>query len=162
MTEASTNHTLAAQLIQGCKDMGYSIAVAESLTGGWLASSIVDIPGASTVFRGGALTYQTQTKASVLGVSVEELEQTGPYTDSVARQMAEGVLKLYSADMAIATSGVAGPGDDGGHPAGEVHICVLTPTKQILRTVNIEGDRATVRAQSVILALAAANTALED
>ena len=64
--------------------------------------------------------------------------------------------------MAIATSGVAGPGDDGGHPAGEVHICVLTPTKQILRTVNIEGDRATVRAQSVILALAAANTALED
>ncbi|MDK6471506.1 CinA family protein, partial [Streptococcus agalactiae] len=118
MTEASTNHTLAAQLIQGCKDMGYSIAVAESLTGGWLASSIVDIPGASTVFRGGALTYQTQTKASVLGVSAEELEQTGPYTDSVARQMAEGVLKLYSADMAIATSGVAGPGDDGGHPAG--------------------------------------------
>ena len=162
MSESSTNHSLAAQLIERCKEAGYTVAVAESLTGGWLGSSIVDIPGASAVFRGGALTYQVDTKASVLGVDSDELAATGPYTDSVAKQMAEWASKLFQADVAIATSGVAGPGPDGDHPSGEVHICVLTPTAQVVRTVNIHGDRSTVRAQSVILALAAANTALEN
>ncbi|WFN91151.1 CinA family protein [Arcanobacterium wilhelmae] len=115
---------LARLLVERHRERSASIAVAESLTGGALASAIVDVPGASVVFRGGAVTYATETKVSVLGVSEERLALTGPVDGVVAEQMAAGAARLFRAEFGIATTGVAGPGPNDGFPAGTVWIGV--------------------------------------
>lgn len=114
--------TLADEFVSLLRSVPTSVAVAESLTGGALASAIVDVVGASAVFRGGAVTYATDSKASVLGVSEERLALTGPVDGVVAEQMAHGVAHLFSAEFALSTTGVAGPGPNDGFPAGTVWI----------------------------------------
>lgn len=132
-----------------------TVAVAESLTGGLLAAAFVQVPGASQVFRGGVCTYATQTKHSVLGVSAEQLALTGPVAPEVAQQMAVGVRRLMGANFGLATTGVAGPGPSGGHPAGTVFIACTWADDARVVPLALSGDREQVRAGTVanILAL---------
>jgi nicotinamide-nucleotide amidase len=103
---------------------GKTLAVAESLTGGLVMATLTDVPGVSEVLRGGAVVYATDTKASELGVDAGLLAERGPVDPEVALAMARGVRVLWSADLGLATTGVAGPDPQGGHPVGEVYVAV--------------------------------------
>ena len=150
-----------AALVGELAARGLSIATAESLTGGALVARLVDIPGASRVVRGGVCTYATDTKASVLSVSRERLELTGPVDAEVAKQMASGARALFGADIALSTTGVAGPGSADGHEAGTVHVACAGPGGALHRRVHIPGDRGAVRAGAVDAALALLREALD-
>lgn len=150
-----------AALVGELAARGLSIATAESLTGGALVARLVDIPGASRVVRGGVCTYATDTKASVLSVSRERLELTGPVDAEVAKQMASGARALFGADIALSTTGVAGPGSADGHEAGTVHVACAGPEGALHRLVHIPGDRGAVRAGAVDAALALLREALD-
>ncbi|RRR28017.1 nicotinamide-nucleotide amidohydrolase family protein [Schaalia georgiae] len=149
-----------AALVEELAARGLSIATAESLTGGALVARLVDIPGASRVVRGGVCTYATDTKASVLSVSRERLELVGPVDEEVAKQMASGARALFGADIALSTTGVAGPGSADGHEAGTVHVACAAPGGALHRLVRIPGDRCAVRAGAVDAALALLREAL--
>ncbi|GAA2174639.1 CinA family protein [Agrococcus versicolor] len=140
------------------RSLGATIAVAESLTGGALASAIVDVPGASAVLRLGVVAYDTAMKASVLGVDAGMLAERGPVDAGVAAQMAAGVRALADvagpATIGVSTTGVAGPEQQGGHAVGEVHVGIATTrgTRSVERA--LAGDRAAIRAATVEAALA--------
>ncbi|MCI7671194.1 CinA family protein [Schaalia hyovaginalis] len=132
---------------------GALLATAESLTGGALSARIVDVPGASRVFLGGVTTYATPLKAAILGVDPEVLDSAGPVDPRVAIAMAEGVRALMGADFGLATTGVAGPGPQDGHPAGTVYIAIAAPTMSTHRLLALSGTRAQIRARTVDRAL---------
>ncbi|MEM7056795.1 MAG: CinA family protein [Pseudomonadota bacterium] len=113
---------LAPRVLDTCRTKGLMIATAESCTGGMVASSLVDIPGSSDVVDCGFVTYSNEAKARMLGVPMDLITQHGAVSDLVARAMAEGALANSRADLAVAITGVAGPG--GGtveKPEGLVH-----------------------------------------
>ncbi|WP_268957781.1 CinA family protein [Ruania zhangjianzhongii] len=146
---------VAAQVIMRLRSSRLTLAVAESLTGGLLGAELVAVPGASAVFRGGALTYATDSKAEVLGVDAELLASSGPVHPQVAVQMADGARSLFGADLALATTGVAGPGPADGHPAGTVYVaCTGQGRSPQVRWHLLAGGRPAVRAAAVQLALA--------
>ncbi|MDY6083010.1 MAG: CinA family protein [Actinomycetaceae bacterium] len=132
---------------------GMTIACAESLTGGALAATCVSVPGSSSVFRGGVVSYATDVKAHVLGVDTGRLKQTGPVDQQVALQMARGAQAVLAADIGLSTTGVAGPGEEYGLPAGTVWIACTGVLGDIAQLHHFEGSRAQVRAQSVRAAL---------
>jgi nicotinamide-nucleotide amidase len=106
-------------------ERGMTIAVAESCTGGLIASRITDNPGASAYFAGGVVAYSNAAKSEFLGVSATVLEEHGAVSDPVARAMAEGVRERFGVDIGVATTGISGP--DGGtaaKPVGLVHIAL--------------------------------------
>lgn len=110
------------------KDRGMTVGVAESCTGGFLASLFTQLPGASEYFYGGVVSYDNSVKMNVLGVSKEVLDTYGAVSRECAEQMAAGARRVLGTDYAIATTGIAGP--DGGtaeKPAGTVWIAVATP-----------------------------------
>ena len=133
-------------------------ALAESLTGGQVSSTLVGVPGASRVLLGAVVAYATRIKAQVLGVDAAHLERTGPVDRDVALQMARGVRRLLGADLGLATTGVAGPASVDNHRAGTVHVAVASPWGVVSRELHLEGDRAQVRegATTAVLALAVA------
>lgn len=140
----------APELQRRLGDLGMTIAVAESLTGGLLAARIVAVPGASGVFRGGVVSYATDVKSSVLGVDAEALAVHGPVTSDVAAQMAAGVLALMHSDFALATTGVAGPGQQGGLPPGYAFVGSarrLAGGEVSTQSIHLKlsGDRETIR-----------------
>lgn len=126
-----------------------TLATAESLTGGLLADALVRVPGASAVFRGGLVTYATELKAELLGVDPALLARSGPIDPEVARQMAEGVRGVCGADVGLATTGVAGPDPQDGHPPGEVHVAVAGPGGVVVRKLQLSGGRAAIREATV-------------
>jgi nicotinamide-nucleotide amidase len=130
-----------------------TIATAESLTGGALCARMVDVPGASETVRGGVCVYATELKAQVLGVDPRQLARTGPVDREVALQMARGARRLMGADVALSTTGVAGPGPSDGRPAGTVHVACVTPEREVHRELCLPGDRSSVRSGSVEAAL---------
>ena len=110
------------------KERGMTVGVAESCTGGFLASLFTQLPGASEYFYGGVVSYDNSVKMNVLGVSKEVLDTYGAVSQECAEQMAAGARRVLGTDYAIATTGIAGP--DGGtaeKPAGTVWIAVATP-----------------------------------
>ena len=99
------------------------VATAESCTGGLVAKRITDVPGASEVFDCGIISYANEIKQSVLGVSENDLEKYGAVSEPVARQMAQGALKISGADIAVSVTGIAGPDSDSTNkPVGLVYI----------------------------------------
>ena len=140
----------AADLLRAARDHSLTLAVAESLTGGQVASSLVEVPGASRVLVGAVVAYATRIKAQVLGVDAAHLERTGPVDRDVALQMAHGVRRLLGADLGLATTGVAGPGPADGHPSGTVHIAVVAPWGQRHRELHLSGDRSQIRCATVM------------
>ncbi len=102
---------------------GETLSTAESCTGGLIASTVTDAPGSSAVFHQGYVTYANQAKESILGVSLELLEEYGAVSDPVVRAMAEGCLRMSGADHAVAVSGIAGPtGGSEEKPVGTVFV----------------------------------------
>ncbi|MCI7551059.1 MAG: CinA family protein [Actinomycetaceae bacterium] len=144
---------VASRIVDCASEAGIRISVAESLTGGALASAIVDIPGASAVLLGGVVSYAEQAKAQILHVSAERLNAYGAVDPVVARQMASGVRRLFGADYAVSTTGVAGPGASEGHEEGEVHIGFACEQGVEDNRYLFDGDRDSIRAQSVLAAL---------
>lgn len=145
--------TRLAHLVDKIHEHSFTLACAESLTGGQLAGTVVNIPGVSEIFRGGIVSYATDVKASVLGVSRERLDLTGPVDEQVAIQMARGACRVLNADIGISTTGVAGPGPHDGHPAGTVWIGIAGVVGEKAELYHFDGDRVSVRAQAVNAAL---------
>jgi nicotinamide-nucleotide amidase len=106
--------SLEAAVVRGLLERGWTLATAESCTGGLIASRLTDVPGASAVFTHGFVTYANEAKVSLLGVPEELLAVRGAVSEPVARAMAEGALRASGADVAVAVTGIAGP--DGGTP----------------------------------------------
>jgi nicotinamide-nucleotide amidase len=140
----------AEALIAALRDRSLTVAVAESLTGGLVVAELVSIPGASAVVRGGIVAYATDLKATLLGVDADVLAAGGPIQSLVAEQMAQGVRQNLGADVGLATTGVAGPDPQDGHLPGDVWIAVATPAE--VRSVRLElgGDRASIRRETVV------------
>ena len=157
---ATHNEELARAIVERASALGVTVSTAESLTAGMIASTIADIPGASAVLRGGAVTYCDEIKHRVLGVEQETLDRYTAVSYQTAREMATGSLRLYQSDIAVSATGYAGPGggteDD---PAGTFYIgWVYRPTDGGMTVVDsmrccYGGDRSCVRAHAVTEAL---------
>ncbi len=125
------------------------MACAESLTGGALAALLSSLPGASAVFRGGVVSYATDVKESVLGVSHHVLSTSGPISAECAAAMAVGVRRVLDADWGVSTTGVAGPDRPDGHPVGQVFVGLAGPGGRV-RVVELvlAGTRDQIRART--------------
>ena len=126
-----------------------TVACAESLTGGLLADAFVRGPGASQGFRGGVCAYAADAKASVLGVDADRLASTGPVDEGVALELARGVRRLFGAAVALAPTGVAGPGPADGHEAGTVWVAVDSARGSRAALTRFPGGREDVRRAAV-------------
>ena len=144
-----STYELVQSLVTRLSQVGLTIAAAESLTGGLVCSALVDVPGASAVLRGSVTAYATELKAQVLGVDAARLASVGPVDAQVAQEMADGVAQLLGPDVAVATTGVAGPGPADGHEAGTVYIAAIAPWGSVWRLLQLEGQRSQIRAQTV-------------
>lgn len=124
---------------------GEKLAVAESCTGGTIASKFTAMAGASAYFMAGVVSYSNEAKHDILGVSWDSLNAYGAVSEQVAREMAEGVRRVSKADYAIATTGIAGPaGGSAEKPVGTVWMAVATPTKTIAIMRNSGTDRSQI------------------
>jgi nicotinamide-nucleotide amidase len=150
-----------SELVQALIARGQTLAVAESLTGGALAAALVDVPGVSGAFRGGIVAYATELKHALLGVDAGLLTREGAVHPEVARQMAEGVRRALGTTWGVATTGVAGPDPQDGRPPGRVFVAVTGPSTSLVEPLQLDGDRAAVRAATVGVALDLLARALE-
>lgn len=150
----------AAALLGALRERGWSLATAESLTGGQLAATVVDVPGASRSMRGGVVAYATDVKRTVLGVDADLLAAHGAVHPEVARQMAERVRGVLGADVGLSTTGVAGPDRQDGFSPGTVHVAVATPRGTVVRTLALAGDRAAIRTATCVAVLREATAAV--
>ncbi|GAA4591707.1 CinA family protein [Actinoplanes octamycinicus] len=130
-----------------------SLATAESLTGGLVAATIVEIPGVSAVYRGGLVVYATELKGTLAGVPRDLLDERGPVDRDVAGKLAEGARERCGADWGLATTGVAGPEPQGGKPVGLVYVAVAGPDRTEVRELTLTGNRAAIRIESVTAVL---------
>lgn len=132
-----------------------SLAVAESLTGGLVAATIVETPGASNCFRAGICTYATDTKHTLLGVDAPHLARRGPVNARTALEMAVGVARVADADWGLSTTGVAGPGPDNGIAAGTTFIATYhrATGKTWVEEHHFPGARRQVREAATLAAL---------
>jgi nicotinamide-nucleotide amidase len=133
---------------------GERLVTAESCTGGGLAFCLTAIPGSSLWFERGFVTYSNESKRELLGVGEEVLNRHGAVSEAVVREMAAGALRASHAEVAIAISGVAGPGGAPDKPAGTV--CLAWQRRDqvcLTQTVRLEGDRHAVRRQAIERAL---------
>lgn len=152
---------LAAVLLTALRAREWTVAVAESLTGGLVTSSLVDVSGASRSVRGGVVAYATELKATLLGVDAGLLAARGAVDPDVAAAMARGVRTRLAADVGLATTGVAGPDPQDGHPPGTVHVAVAMADGVRTRSAVLAGDRAAVRAAARDLVLVLAIDAVQ-
>ena len=149
---------LAAALVAELAATGKTVTTAESCTGGWVSKAITDVPGSSAVFAYGIVSYSNGAKESLLGVQSQTLQEHGAVSEAVVIEMATGALGLSGADIAVAVSGVAGPG--GGSPEKPVGtVCFAWATRvgsvvhsEVCRE-QFDGDRDLVRELTVVHAL---------
>ena len=150
----------AERLLLALRERGLALAVAESLTGGALSSALVEVPGASAVYRGGVVSYATDLKHRLLGVDAGLLEREGPVDPDVAVQMARGVARQLGEPgvrtVGVATTGVAGPEPQGGAAVGTVFVAAVLDGVELVREHRFDGGRPEIRAASVAAALALA------
>lgn len=145
---------LAGGVLGLLAELGQTLATAESLTGGLVASTLVGVPGASAVFRGGLVVYATELKARLAGVSETLLDAVGPVHPDVAVALATGAQQRCSATWGVGTTGVAGPDSQDGHPVGTVFVGISGPQgRTAVRQLALAGDRAQIRAATVLQAL---------
>lgn len=134
------------------------IATAESCTGGWIAKALTDVPGSSDVFHYGIVSYSNGAKESLLGVQLATLEEHGAVSEAVVVEMAQGALQLSGANIAVAVSGVAGPGGGSdAKPVGMVWFAWAvrdgTKTRSMTSCEQFSGDRELIRELTVVHAL---------
>ncbi len=144
----------ARELGRRLRDLGLTLVVAESCTGGGLADAITDVAGSSDYFLGGVVAYSNQVKERLLRVEPGALAAHGAVSEAVALQMAEGVRRLLGADLGVGITGIAGPG--GGtpqKPVGLVYIALAGPTGSEARRYLWSEDRVGNKRRSVEAAL---------
>lgn len=155
----SNDHTQFETLVRRLKDMGKTVATAESCTGGLLGKSITDVSGSSAVYPGGVISYCNRIKHCLLGVDQALLDAVGPVSVEVAFQMARGVRRTVGADYGVSVTGIAGPNsDETGRPVGLVYLGAASAEMTLVRAFRFAGDREAVRTQA---AQAAASLMLE-
>ena len=137
-----TMEAVAGALLQ---ERGLTVAVAESLTGGLVASRIVAVPGSSAWFRGGVVAYDSQVKFDLL-----EVPEGPVVSEAAAMAMADGVRRLLGADVGLSTTGVAGPTEQEGQPPGTVWLGLAIEDEVDAVLVQLPGDRDRIRQMSVI------------
>ncbi len=146
--------TMAGTVVELLREKNKTLATAESCTGGMIGSAITDIPGASQVYGFGFITYANEAKEQILGVRRETLAAHGAVSPETAAEMAAGTRRVSGADIAVAVTGIAGPGGGTAEkPVGLVYVGVAS--EKGVRTVklNLSGDRKRVRLRTVLSAL---------
>ena len=145
---------LALKLGRALEKRGWRLAAAESCTGGWIGKAVTDVAGSSHWFEGGIVAYSNAAKIGLLGVPGDVVAAHGAVSEETVRAMAEGARSRFAADLAVAVSGVAGPG--GGtadKPVGTVHFAWAAPGGVTAARRIFAGSRESVRRQTVALAL---------
>ena len=132
----------AAALIDRCRAAGVTLASGESCTGGLIAAILTEVPGSSDVVERGFVTYSNQAKTALLGVPKALIDVHGAVSEPVARAMAEGVLAASPAAIAIAVTGIAGPGGTADKPVGLVHLAVARRGGRLVHDKQLFGDRS--------------------
>jgi nicotinamide-nucleotide amidase len=146
----------ARAVVEKALQLGLTIGTAESLTGGLVAAALVSVPGASAVFRGGIVAYDSMLKHDLLGVDAATLARYGAVGADVATQLSEGALTKLGVDIAVATTGVAGPEPDpvSGAAPGLVFIAVAGGSLgTLVRELALQGERAEIRERATRAAL---------
>lgn len=152
----------AAAAVHALVDRRETLATAESLTGGLVAATIVEIPGVSAVFRGGLVVYATELKSRLADVPEVLLAERGPVDGDVAAALAEGARARCGADWGLATTGVAGPEPQDGKPVGLVYVAVAGPAGATVRELKLDGNRAAIRTESVTAVLQLLTDSLQE
>ncbi|MEO8910338.1 MAG: competence/damage-inducible protein A [Gemmatimonadaceae bacterium] len=151
---------LAAVVLDRCREMNLTLAVAESCTGGMLGERITSIPGSSDVFLGGIIAYHNDVKRELLGVRLEDLEAHGAVSEVVALQMALGVRERTGADIGVSVTGIAGPGGATPEkPVGLIWVAVHASEAKA-RRFHVGGDRVEIRQRAAQAALEMVRRAL--
>lgn len=148
-----TPDDVAVEVVRLLRERGQTVATAESLTGGLVCATLVAVPGASAVVRGGVVAYQPDVKRDALGVRAQTLAERGTVDPLTAQEMARGACDRLGADWAVATTGVAGPDPSEGQPVGTVHVAVAGPAGVAAQALRLDGDRDAVRRGTVRAAL---------
>lgn len=160
----SDRRSLAENVIDLLRARGMTLACAESCTGGGVAAALTDVPGASHVFVGGVVAYSNAVKTDMLNVAPDVLARHGAVSEAVALAMAEGALRRLDADIAVSTTGIAGPG--GGSPDKPVGLVWLAVARTGGSSFAVRrlfgGDRALVRARATAHALDQLRRTLEE
>jgi len=131
-----------------------TLSVAESITGGGLASALTEISGSSKVFVGGVIAYDDDVKVKELSVNKKSLSKFTAVSEEVAKEMAAGALAKFKTDYAIATTGVAGPGKAYGQKAGTVWIAIASKKEVFAVALSLSGSRDLIRHATIESALA--------
>ena len=153
--------TVAEKLVELYKSSGKTCATAESCTGGGIGAAITSVAGSSEVFLGGIISYANEVKRDVLGVAAQVLDEHGAVSSETAAQMAEGARKLMKADVAVAVTGIAGPGGGSAEkPVGLVWFGLATADGVRTEKAIFPGDREQVRSATVTHALGMLTTAI--
>jgi nicotinamide-nucleotide amidase len=155
MTFSRSSLERARRLLEACETHGLRLVTAESCTGGLIVACLTEIPGSSSVVERGYVTYDNRAKQELLGVPAGTIERVGAVSEEVARAMAEGALERAGGGLAIACTGIAGPGGaTPNKPVGLVHLAVARHQASTLHAHRIfPGDRAEIRSASVDAAL---------
>lgn len=146
---------LAVELVAALAAARQSLATAESLTGGLIGAAVTAVPGASSSYLGGVVSYATRLKAELAGVPQRILDEWGPVAEATAAAMAAGVRCRVGADWGLAVTGVAGPEPQDGHQPGEVWIGIAGPDgSSAASKIQLAGTREQIRTATVRAALA--------
>ncbi|MEY3378753.1 MAG: hypothetical protein RLZZ125_330 [Actinomycetota bacterium] len=143
------------RVIELLRQRGETVSVAESLTGGLLSKALTDIEGASHVFLGGVIAYSAASKLHDLDVPQDVIDSAGVYSKETALAMADGAKRRFGSDWAIATTGVAGPGESHGVAAGNLWIAIVGAQVREVEHLALSGGRSEVRSGAVASALSA-------
>lgn len=167
MSPPEVNAALAAEVIDVCRDEGWTIGTAESLTGGSLAAALVSIPGASDVVRGGIVAYAKDLKHTLLGVQESLLAEQGTVSAECASAMARGACDVLGVRFALSTTGVAGPDRSEGHAVGTVYLAVhgRGHSEEEVRAheaFTARGDRSEIRDEATYRGLSLLLTTLRS
>ena len=158
MTEA-----LAHDILRLARARGATVTTAESCTGGMVSAAITDVAGSSDIFHRGFVTYSNAAKQDLLGVRGDTLSRHGAVSQEVVREMAEGARAAADADLAVAISGVAGPGGSERKPEGMVCFGLASASGTITETVQFGAlGRANVREAATLRALELLQSALSE
>jgi nicotinamide-nucleotide amidase len=147
------DETLEAAVGRLLRERARTLATAESLTGGLVGGRVTAVAGSSDYYLGGVVAYATQAKTALLGVDRDLLAAAGAVSEPTAAAMAEGARRAFGADLGLATTGVAGPAEQGDRPVGTLCLGVADAAGTATSTLRAPGDRAQVRAWAVSVAL---------
>jgi nicotinamide-nucleotide amidase len=149
-------------VLDRCRELGWTLATAESCTGGLVAAGLTAIPGSSDVVLGGVVAYANEVKTAELGVPAALIERHGAVSAEVAEAMAHGVREQLGVDVGVSVTGVAGPGGGSeSKPVGLVYFHVATPEGSEGGTFSFPGDRDSIRRRAVVGSLQLARRMLE-